>query len=39
MNFSVIPTDLSSKATKIGVIRQNALWGAEYDWIEQLTDR
>ena len=25
MNFSVIPTNLSSKATKIGVIEQNAL--------------
>jgi len=25
MNFSVIPTNLSSKATKIGVIEQNAM--------------
>ena len=27
MNFSVIPTNLSSKATKIGVIIQNVVYG------------
>ena len=29
MNFSVIPTNLSSKATKIGAIMQNALHSSD----------